>query len=317
MVVRRVLVTGASGFVGAHLAAGFHAAGWDVIAGVRQASDPWRLQALTGGAGDITTLAVDLRRPEEFVTMLDELRPRMVINCAAYGVNQAQQDTQQALTCNTQAPALLVEAAAGAGVERFIHLGTAYEYGDHHGPIAETTALEPQGLYAASKAAGALLALERAATLGLSLVVLRPFGVYGPLEGAHKLFPQLIRACSSGVPLDLTPGEQVRDYIYVDDLVRACLTISEAAGVSGGSVFNLGSGQGLSLRQLGSRIATVIGRGDQWLRWGNRHYRHRELQELVADTRKAEAQLGWSARIPFEEGIRRMLAFQHPERASA
>jgi len=314
---RRILITGASGFVGAHLAAGFHAAGWDVIAGMRQDSDPWRLQILTGRPGDITRAVVDLQQPDEFMTTLAELRPQVVINSAAYGVDQTQQDTLQSLMCNAQAPALLVEAAAGVGVERFIHLGTACEYGDHRGAIAETTTPAPRGLYAASKAAGSLLVRERAATLGLPIVVFRPFGLYGPLEGAHKLFPQLIHACRCGVPLDLTPGEQVRDYMYVDDLVRACLMIGDAPAMPVEPVFNLGSGAGLSVRQLGSRIAAVIGRGDQWLRWGKRQYRCGDPQELVADTRKIEAQLGWSAQIPIEEGILRMLAFQYPERVSA
>jgi len=317
MSVRRVLVTGASGFVGAHLTAGFHAAGWDVIAGMRRESDPWRLQTLTGGLETITRAEVDLREPDEFVRTLAELRPQMVINSAAYGVDQTQQDTRQSVICNTQAPALLVEAAASAGVERFIHLGTAYEYGDHHGPIAETTGLAPRGLYAASKAAGTLLAIERATTLDFPLVVLRVFGLYGPLEGAHKLFPQLIHACRCGVPLELTPGEQVRDYMYIDDLVRACQLIGEAPGMPDESLFNIGSGAGCSVRQFGGRIAAVVGRGDQWLGWGKRAYRPADHQELIADTRKAETRLGWSARIPFEEGIRRMLEFEDVERASA
>lgn len=317
MSARRVLVTGASGFVGAHLTAGFHAAGWDVLAGMRTASDPWRLHTLIDGLSAITRVDFELERADAFAPVLAGLRPDVVVHCAAYGVDQSRQDTARALACNAHAPARLVEAAAGAGVARFIHLGTACEYGDHRGPIAETTALRPRSLYAASKAAGSLLVLERAASLGLPLAVLRPFGLYGPLEGEHKLFPQLLHACRCGAPLDLSPGEQVRDYLHVQDLVRACVMAAEAPHLGSATVLNIGSGVGLSLRQIGRCVATLIGQGDRCLGWGRKPYRRGELMELVADAREAGTQLGWSAQIPLETGLRSMLAVGEPQRVSA
>ena len=312
MAGRRVLIIGASGFVGAHLVAGFRAVGWSVFAGMRRESDPWRMNTLMGKASDVDTIELDLRNPEGFPAALDRVRPQVVINGAAFGVDPAHHDFSHAVACNVQGPALLMEAASAAGVERFIHLGSGYEYGEHPGPITEDAALHPSGLYAASKAAGSILALERAGALGSRLVLLRPFGLYGPLEGPHKLFPQLIRACRDGERVDLTPGDQVRDYIHVTDLVRACLMAAENPRLSPVAQFNIGFGTGLSLRQLGARINAIVGRRDSRLVWGARPYRQGEINSLVADPQAARMQLEWRPRVSLEEGIRGMLVCREP-----
>ncbi len=314
---RRVLITGASGFVGAHLVAGFRAAGWSVFAGMRRESDPWRMNILMGKALNVDTIELDFRNPEGFSAALGYVRPQVVINGAAYGVDSAHHDFSHAVVCNVQGPTLLMEAASAARVEYFIHLGTGYEYGEHPGPITEDAALRPSGLYAASKAAGSILALECAGALGSRLVLLRPFGLYGLLEGPHKLFPQLIRACRDGERVEFTPGDQVRDYIHVTDLVRVCLMAVENPQLPPVARFNIGSGTGCSLRQLGTRIAAIVGRRKGGLAWGARPYRQGEINSLVADPQAANVQLGWRPRVSLEEGIRGMLVCPEPARAQA
>ena len=163
----RVLVTGASGFLGMHIARRLAAHGAQVIAGVRRA-----------GAHSDNSVVLDIADGPSVEAVLERVRPTHIINCAAYGVDQRLQDTSSAFAVNVKGAADLVMAAAKAGVSRVIHIGTCSEYASSDDPIAESAPQGPHNLYALSKAAGTLLAQEIAEKAGIDVLVLRPFGLW-------------------------------------------------------------------------------------------------------------------------------------------
>ena len=206
--MKRVLVTGATGFLGAHVVAELLRRGQHAIAARRQDSDPWRLAQ----HDDLPYVPLDLCSRDSLRRALNSVKPAAVVHCGAYGVDYRQQTPLDAIVTNVTGTGMLVEAAAQAGVERFIHVGTGYEYGSKTSPISETDRLAPATLYGATKAAGALAAVETAGRWQLPLCVVRPFTMYGPGEGVQKLVPAIQIACRTNRTLALTKGEQVRDY---------------------------------------------------------------------------------------------------------
>src|ERR1051325_8358876 len=175
----RVLITGASGFLGAHVALAMADRGWHVIAGVRPASKLTRLRKFTAQARRaIDTVHRDLLDRQSIKTAVVTSKPQAIVHCAAYGVDHQDQDIELAVRSNVLATGLLVALASRMSVGRFIHVGTCYEYGDHAGPIREDATLRPRGIYGTTKAAGTLLALDGADATGMPLVVIRPFGMY-------------------------------------------------------------------------------------------------------------------------------------------
>lgn len=305
---KRVLVTGASGFLGAQVVRAFSDGGWHTFAGIRQTSDNWRLHDLLP-ISHLSYAILDLTDLSSMRIALHEIKPSVVVHCAAYGVDYRQQDTELAIRSNVLGTASLVEMAAQAGVERYIHVGTCYEYGDYEKPIQEDFYLRPSGIYGSTKAAGTILSLDRANSANLPLVVVRPFGMYGPLEGSHKFVPQVIKACLCGSPLDLTAGEQVRDYIYVDDVANVCMMLAEGKVFPAGEIFNLGSGQAVTIRMFGEMIADQVGRRSDCLFWGKRSYRKDEIMYVVADISKAKTWLSWSPSISLREGLQKTVEF--------
>lgn len=300
-----VVVVGAAGFLGTHLCAGFHGAGWRVFAARRPASSTWRLDRL---APEVARIALDLDSDTASLAgVLARLRPDVIFNAAAYGVDYGDRDEARAVDVNITGAGRLVDAAALAGVASLVHIGTAYEYGDQPGRIAEDAPLRPIGLYGTTKANGSRHVLERGAATGLTVSILRPFTLYGPTEGRHKFTGLVAGACRSGQPVDLTPGEQLRDWLHVDDVAAACRRLAEAKPVAG-QVFNLGSGEAMTLRDFGRTVAAVVGCGDTCLRWGMRPYRPDEVMSLVSDASRFRSRFGWTPRIGLEEGLRRMLA---------
>lgn len=294
-----VLITGASGFLGAHVCGVMAKAGWRVHAAVRASSVLDRLEVLCADASlEQVNLGAD---PRELADCLTKLDIAAVVHCAAYGVDFRQSDAAEALRFNVGVTANLVEAAALARLSRFVHVGTSNEYGLAPRAIDEATPLNPVGIYGASKAAGLIVARERAMSLGLSFVAARVFGMYGPLEGGHKFVPQVMAAKKSGAALDLTAGEQVRDYTYVGDVARAFEAMAGGAGQDG-LVVNLASGRPLRLRELAEAAASSV-EGAGTLNWGAKPYRPHEPMSITGDASLAAEALGWTAGTSLSDGM--------------
>ncbi len=306
-----VLITGATGFLGAHMAAGALAAGWSVHAGVRAGSDRGRLEQLAAGACIVELDLADRHRIADMLSGVD-----IVLHCAAYGVDYRQSDFDTALATNVVASVSLGEAVADAGI-RMIHVSTAYEYGAEDGLLDEERRLDPTGIYGVTKAAATLAIRDIARRRGAGIVVVRPFGMYGPWEGSHKFVPMVMAASRSGDIVDLTPGYQERDYLYVGDVVTACLTLAGQEAFPSGEILNICSGEGLALRTLAEAAVDAIKGDPAVLRWGAKPYRPAESMRVVGDGRRLQALTGWFPSIGLAEGMARTASAEQQRVASA
>lgn len=298
----RVLVTGASGFLGGHVVGYLQRQGVDVVAMVRAQSAVDRLQQL---APQVPLLHLDIKNEskEYIIDILKQQRISAVVHAAAYGVDYRQNIFAEAVQVNVLASEKLVQAAADAGIKRFVHVGTSYEYGASDKPIREDVALRPSGIYGVSKAAATLAVLSAAAGRQLPLVVFRPFGMYGPYEGAHKLVPLIQRSGREGKALALSPGGQLRDYVYVGDVAAAIAAVLKVAEFPTGEVFNLASGVGVSLQELGNAAMAAVGGAPELLQWGASPYRSDEVMVNIGCAEKVRLGLGWQATTSLAAGM--------------
>jgi UDP-glucose 4-epimerase len=162
--------------------------------------------------------------------------------------------------------------------------------------------LDPYNAYAASKVAAWAFGRMYWRAHGLPVVTVRPFQVYGPGQPPQCLIPAAIRAVVSGEDLAMTPGEQERDFIYVQDVVDGLLATVEAPGIEGTSL-DLGTGSGHSVRHVVERIWQIAEATGQ-VRPGALSYRLGETMRLVADADRTAQLTGWRATTPLEEGLR-------------
>jgi nucleoside-diphosphate-sugar epimerase len=133
----------------------------------------------------------------------------------------------------------------------------------------------------------------------------RPFQVYGPGQVPHTLIPAAIRAALTGEDLTMTPGEQERDFIYVEDVVEGMLAAAKAPGIEGQSL-DLGTGQAHTVRQVVERVWAMTGAQGHILP-GALPYRPGEVMRLTADAERTAHLTGWRARVGLEEGLRRTI----------
>lgn len=293
----RIAVTGAAGFVGAALVerlAGDH----DLVAVVRSRASASRLSRL---AGEIEIVEADFEHPEQAAALVAAAKPEICVHAAAAGAVVRDPDPQRTFRVNAQAPFELALALADTGCRQLVSLGSSSEYGPCTQPMREDQAPTPDDVYGATKLAGGAAARAVSADRGLAFTHLRLFSVYGPGEDLRRMVASTAVALVHGEPLDLTPGEQARDFVFIDDVVDAIVATFGRCDIDG-ETFNIGSGIQSTVREMALALAEAADADQTLLRFGARPYRDNERFSWQADPVKAAQLLGWRASTSLRDG---------------
>lgn len=285
-----MLITGASGFLGRKLSRWLIEAGAEVHGTSRTARESGEIRWYQADANGASLPA-----------LVGELRPDVVFHLAGRMERDRRPELLVSmLETNALPVAALAAALAGVGRGRLVIVGSAEEYGSAPGPWRESQPEEPSSPYglAKSTAAGIVAAAHR--TFGVEAVVGRLSVVYGPGQRSNQFIPSLVATCLSGQPFAMTRGEQLRDFIFVDDAIEGLTTLG--AGSHFGRAFNLCTGRSIAVIELARRVEALVGQGR--LEVGALAYRPAEAmrQEMCPDD--ALRLFGWQARVPLDEGLR-------------
>jgi nucleoside-diphosphate-sugar epimerase len=301
-----VLLTGASGFIGSHIASRLVVGGWHVVAPTRGKGIPWRLRDIDGPGHLEVVEGWDITHWSAVADLVRTCRPEAVVHAAAYGVAAEEEDPADMVAVNALGAAALADAAASVGCRSFVYLGTAIEYGPSDDPLAESSPLEAANLYGVTKSAGWLLADFYRRHRELPLVTLRPFNAYGPKETVTKLVPHVICSALRGESVRLTSGEQVRDFLFVDDVASA-VELALTGALEAGGTYNVASGMGTAVRDLGARILELMANPVP-LHVGALAPARGGYPRLVGNATRL-GQMGWRPRVTLDEGLRRTIAW--------
>jgi len=307
---RSVLVTGAGGVIGSHLAEALARAGASVRGFVRYTSrgdHGWLEAADPDVVRELEIFRGDLANPEavagavagrEVVFHLGALIP----------IPYSYRHPREFVTANATGTLNVLEAARRGEVQRIVHTSTSEVYGTAQEiPINEEHRLHPQSPYAATKVAADQLALSYQRSFGTPVAIVRPFNTYGPRQSARAVIPTIVAQALSRETIELGATDTTRDFLYVGDTVAGMMRGGSADGIEG-EVINLGTGVEVSIAEVVQRVLRLLQR-DVPVRLDDDRVRppDSEVERLVADVAKAKDLLGWAPETDLDQGLQRTI----------
>lgn len=290
----QVLLTGAAGFIGSRIARRLVQSGCSITALVRPGSARRRLPS----SPLLQVLEGDLERLDEIGAALETSAPSIIIH-TAWHAQPGMYLTDPGNLTDVRVSMDLFQRAQAWGCERIVGIGSYVEYDTDCGWLDETVPLVPRSMYASAKAALYLLGAAWARESRLSFAWIRLFSQYGPGEDKRRLVPSVITSLLAGQKVSTTPGEQIRDYLHVDDVASA---VSAIALSSLEGAVNVGSGSPIRIRDLVRCIERQIGAEDL-VEIGARPASADEPPFIVANTTRIRRELDWRPTIDLETGI--------------
>jgi UDP-glucose 4-epimerase len=291
-----ILVLGAAGFIGRHLAESFAASGNAVIAATRKSA--------TFTHSNISNVVAPFDESGHFTPLL--ARCRCVIHAASISTPGSSAAKPQ-LDGNLRTTLALIEALQDVPSRRLLFLSSGGTlYGDREDPAHEDDPLRPRSYHGAGKAAAEHFIHAWATQYGGTAVVLRPSNVYGPGQPARRGFgiiPTAFDCALHSAPLTIWgDGTTVRDYLYINDFIALCDATLARPFDGGAHVFNAASGQAVALDALIDRIDAVTGRPLERIYQPARRV---DIRSITADTTAARATFDWHPATTLEKGLRR------------
>lgn len=301
--MKRVIMTGATGFVGANLARRLLQKGDELHLFARRGYHSWRIQDM---CADVQIHEISLGNLETLSKLVNTIHPDWIFHLAVYGAYSSQTDIHQMTQTNIVGTMNLVEACVKTGFEAFVNTGSSSEYGYKDHAPSETEWLEPNSHYAVTKASATLFCRYTGQSQNVHIPTLRLYSVYGPYEEPTRLMPTLIQKGLRGELPPLVNPVIVRDYVYVEDVVDAYLLAATHPHQEPGVVYNVGTGTQTSLREVVAVARRVMSIPVEPA-WGTMPNRQWDTTVWVADSRKIQTELGWQPRYTFKQGFRVMV----------
>lgn len=307
---KRVLVTGAGGFIGSHLVERLVTSGAKVKAFVRYNSrNDWgllevlpvhiqnKIEVISGNLKDIESVGNAVKDTD------------IVFHLAAsISIPYSYLNARDVVETNVIGTLNVLNATREYTVEKLIHTSSSEVYGTaQYIPIDEKHPLQAQSPYAATKIGADKLVESYHLSFDLPVTIVRPFNTYGPRQSARAIIPTIITQAISKDKIFLGAMHPTRDFLYVEDTVDGFIKAAESPQ-SVGETFNLGSGQEISVGELADKIIALVGKDVEIIFDATRIRPEKsEVERLLANATKAKELLGWEPQFSLDEGIMRTI----------
>jgi len=299
--MRKVLITGITGFLGSHIAENLILNGVEVIGLKRKGSDAWRCEEFESKINWVDIDGEGLYKKELAALSFDT-----IIHAAWIGVEANDRNNWEEQIKNIQFLVELLNIGREAGIKKFIFLGSQAEYGNVNGKVSENQESLALNAYASIKLACLEILKTFCNTNDINWICLRVFSIFGERENENWLIPSLVKSMQAGSQMDFTPGEQKYAYLYVKDFADIINRVIMADVISG--IYNVSGNQTRTIRSLVENIRDII-KPSFSLNFGVLNYRDNQSMHIEGDVRKIFSQIGEVEFTDFSVALRNTLEY--------
>jgi NAD dependent epimerase/dehydratase len=303
---KKVLITGADGFIGSHLTQSLIARRAQVKALVMYNSfNTWGwIDTFTPNEKEaVDIFCGDIRETDLLKRALKDVD--IVFHLAALiAIPYSYASPSSYVKTNIEGTLNLLQTGLDCGVEKIIHTSTSEVYGTaQYTPIDERHPLQGQSPYSASKIGADMIAESFYRSFNLPVTTVRPFNTYGPRQSARAIIPTLILQMLKGTTIRIGSLHPIRDFTYISDTVEGFIKAAETDGING-RILNLGSKKGISIGELTSTLAKIMDK-EVTIECEEDRVRppHSEVNQLICDNQTAQQLIGWQPMVYLEEGL--------------
>lgn len=301
--MKKVFITGATGFVGANLLRYLIKEGkFDIHIISRPTSNKWRVNDILS---DVSEHTVDLTCYEELKKIISDINPDYIFHLATYGgYPRTQTDNDKILNDNLIGTYNLLKATMDIPYKCFVNTGSSSEYGIKDVAMKETDFLEPNTMYGVSKAASTLLCRQIAREYKKPITTLRLFSVYGYYEEKFRLIPDVVLHCLKNKSIDLSSGTQKRDFIFIEDAIQAFVKTIDNPN-NKGLILNLGSGSDITVKEAAEKVLHIL---NSKIKLNFNVKKEENFETSIswkADITKIKSVLDWKPKFNLDEGLKK------------
>ena len=295
---KSILITGASGFIGQHLLKQFSKYSSSIVI-IQRNKMPTHLP--------IRQFECDIVNSDDLKYCFSQCNPEIIVHLAGYKERSTNLSSfSEGINTNVIGSLnIFSEALKKENLESLIVLGTAEEYGNNVCPFEETHRESPVSPYSFSKTCISHMAMLFHHLYHLPVTVLRPTVAYGPGQEDDMFLPSLINSLDKNQPFMMTPGEQTRDFLYIDDLIDAILRVPRHP-LSRGHIINIGSGVPTKILDIAYSVEKLMNKKNL-VKLGQIPYRNNEIMNYCVNIDKAKKTLHWKPRITLDAGLMSMI----------
>ncbi|MDC0896404.1 NAD-dependent epimerase/dehydratase family protein [Candidatus Pelagibacter sp.] len=300
MAKQKILIVGGTGFIGYHLAKKCLSLGWDVTSISKKR--PIEIRALK-----IKYLYCDLFNKLRLNKILKNLEFDYVVNLGGYVDHSKSKKTYNShyVGCKNLVSAIQKKKL----IKRFIQMGSSLEYGNKNSPHDENMTVNPKNsksIYSKSKILATDFLLKKYREENFPVIIFRLYLTYGPRQDLNRLIPIVINHCLKDVKFPTSNGDQLRDFIYIEDVVRILLRSIKKKNING-QIFNLGSGKATSVKKIISTIVQIVNKGKP--NYGEIKLRSDEQNKTYPDIKKLKKNFSIYKFVDFSEGLKKTIKY--------
>ncbi|MDC0481398.1 NAD(P)-dependent oxidoreductase [Candidatus Pelagibacter sp.] len=299
-----ILITGATGFIGANLVRHFVSKKIKVNIILRKNSNKWRIKDIIDKTNSFN---VDLKDEKKLQQIIKIIKPKTIFHLAAHGAYSYQNDFKSIKDTILDGTINLINACKKYNFNIFINTGSSSEYGFKKKKMSEKNILVPNSYYSVFKSSSTLYCQFESLKSDLPIITIRPFHVYGPYEEPTRLIPTLIRELIQNKKSKLVSPKISRDLIYIDDVINFYIMIAKKNNLRG-EIFNLGFGKKVTIKEIYNYIKKITNSkvSSKWNSLSNRSWDQTHWYSDMSHTKK---KLDWSPKVNYKIGLYKTLTW--------